>query len=94
MLNTTQSIYHGGNFKFFDAPLEAVCSQEEGPKKGFVMGSRTQGVQEILKIYIYIGCPHPKSELGDGTRGAGPLRAVLNSNSFADNLWHGHLTYL
>ena len=28
---------------------EAGCSQEEGPKKGFVMGSRTQGVQEILE---------------------------------------------
>ena len=31
---------------------EAGCSQEEGPKKGFVMGSRTQGVQEILEKYI------------------------------------------
>ena len=30
----------------------AGCSQEEGPKKGFVMGSRTQGVQEILEKYI------------------------------------------
>ena len=29
--------------------FEAGCSQEEGPKKGFVMGSRTQGVQEILE---------------------------------------------
>ena len=29
--------------------IEAGCSQEEGPKKGFVMGSRTQGVQEILE---------------------------------------------
>ena len=28
---------------------EAGCSQEEGPKKGFVMGSRAQGVQEILE---------------------------------------------
>ena len=28
---------------------EAGCSQEEGPKKGFVMGSRTWGVQEILE---------------------------------------------
>ena len=28
---------------------EAGCSQEEGPKKGFVMGSRTRGVQEILE---------------------------------------------
>ena len=33
-------------------PNEAGCSQEEGPKKGFVMGSRTQGVQEILEKYI------------------------------------------
>ena len=32
--------------------IEAGCSQEEGPKKGFVMGSRTQGVQEILENYI------------------------------------------
>ena len=31
------------------ASTEAGCSQEEGPKKGFVMGSRTQGVQEILE---------------------------------------------
>ena len=29
--------------------IEAGCSQEEGPKKGFVMGSRTRGVQEILE---------------------------------------------
>ena len=28
---------------------EAGCSQEDGPKKGFVMGSRTWGVQEILE---------------------------------------------
>ena len=33
----------------FNCPIEAGCSQEEGPKKGFVMGSRTQGVQEILE---------------------------------------------
>ena len=32
--------------------VEAGCSQEEGPKKGFVMGSRTRGVQEILEKYI------------------------------------------
>ena len=31
---------------------EAGCSEEEGPKKGCVMGSRTQGVQEILEKYI------------------------------------------
>ena len=35
-----------------DVHNEAGCSQEEGPKKGFVMGSRTQGVQEILEKYI------------------------------------------
>ena len=59
------------------------------------MGSRTQGVQEILEKYIERGFPHPhKSELGVGTHGAGPLRAVLYTNSFAANLWHGHLTYL
>ena len=29
--------------------LEAGCSQEEGPRKGFVMGSRTRSVQEILE---------------------------------------------
>ena len=34
------------------SPDEAGCSQEEGPKKGFVMGSRTQGVQEILEKYV------------------------------------------
>ena len=28
------------------------CSQEEGPRYGFIMGSRTQGVQEILEKYI------------------------------------------
>ena len=51
------------------------------------MGSRTQGVQEILEKIICIGCPDPhKSELGDGTPGAVPLRAVVNSNSCVDNL--------
>ena len=56
------------------------------PKWGFVMGSRTQGVQEILEN-VYIGCPHPhQSELRHGMNGAGPLKAVLHSNSFADTL--------
>ena len=32
--------------------IEAGCSQEEGPKKGFVMGSRTRGVQETLEKCI------------------------------------------
>ena len=31
---------------------EAGCSQEEGPKKGFVMGSRTRGVPETLEKCI------------------------------------------
>ena len=39
----------GGSFV---GGFEAGCSQEEGPKKGFVMGSRTRGVQEILEKYI------------------------------------------
>ena len=47
------------------------------------MGSRTQGVQEILKIWDVL-TPH-KSEMRDGTHGAGPLIVVLHSNSFADN---------
>ena len=48
-----------------------------GPKWGFVMESRTQGVQEILKK-THVRCPLPdKSELGDGTHRAGPLRAVI-----------------
>ena len=29
--------------------IEAGCSKEEGPRKGFVMGSRAWGVQEILE---------------------------------------------
>ena len=37
---------------FVSSEAEAGCSQEEGPKKGFVMGSRTQVVQEILEKYI------------------------------------------
>ena len=32
-----------------DVLLEAGCSQEEGPRKGFVMGSRTRDVQELLE---------------------------------------------
>ena len=48
-------------------------------KEGFVMGPRTQGIMEILKIYR---CPHThKSELMDGTHGAGPLSIILHINS-------------
>ena len=42
-----------------------------------------------------MGCPHPhKSELGDGTHGAEPLRIILHINSFANNHRNGYLTYL
>ena len=40
--------WHFSSFFTFDG-IEAGCSQEEGPRKGFVMGSRTRGVQEILE---------------------------------------------
>ena len=36
-----------------DSPNVTGCSQEGGPKQGFIMGSRTQGVQEILEKYIW-----------------------------------------
>ena len=69
--------------------IERVCNSVQprvSPKWGFVMGSRSQGIEEILEKKN-IGCPHPHhSELGDGMHGAGPLKVVLNSNSFADNL--------
>ena len=49
------------------------------------MGPRTRCPGNSRKIYR--GCPHPdKSELGDGTHGAGPLRAVLHSNGVVANL--------
>ena len=66
----------------------------EGPQIGICNGvQNSQCPGNIRKIYI--GCPHPhKPKLGEGTHGAGPFRAVLCSNSFAANLWHGHLTYL
>ena len=58
------------------------------------MGSKAQGVQEILEKYMYKMSSPPQVGAGDGTHGAGPLGAVLYSNSFAANPWHGHLTYL
>ena len=61
---------------------------------GICNGAQNSGCPGNIRK-IYIGCPHPhQSELGQGTHGAGPLRAVLNNNSFADNLWNSHLTYL
>ena len=41
-----------GMGEFLDSGIEAGCSQEEGPKKGFVMGSRTRGVPETLEKCI------------------------------------------
>ena len=52
-----------------------VCNrvQPGPPQEGFVMESRTQGIQEILKIYR---CPDPyKSELGGWDTG-GWSRAI------------------
>ena len=67
--------------------------QPGGPQKKDLYGVQNSGCPGNIKN---MGCPHPhKSELGDGTRGAGPYAGlVLHSNSFAANLWHGHLTYL
>ena len=64
-------------------PLIGICN---GAQNSRCLGN-------IRKIYI--GYPHPhKLELGEGTHGTVPFRAVLGSNSFAANPWHGHLTYL
>ena len=67
---------------------------KEGPQIGIcngVQNSRCPG--NTRKIYI--GCPHPhKPELGEGTHGAGPFRAVLYSNSCADNPGCDHLIYV
>ena len=54
------------------------------PQIGICNGFQNSGCPGNIKN---IGCPHPhKSELGDGTHGAGPLRVDLYSNSFANNL--------
>ena len=37
-------LYNYKGVIYLKGRIEAGCSQEEGPKKGFVMGSRTQGV--------------------------------------------------
>ena len=59
------------------------------------MGHQNSRCPGNIRKNIYIGCSYPnKPELGEGTHGAGPFRAVLYSNSCADNLWRGHLTYL
>ena len=57
------------------------------------MGSRTCSVREIFKIYR-MSLPPPKSELGDGTLGAGPLRVILHIDSLVNNHRNGYLTYL
>ena len=54
------------------------------PRKGICNEVQDSGYPGNIKN---MGCPHPhKSELGDGTHGAGPLRVVLHNNSFAANL--------
>ena len=73
---------------------ETGCSQEGGPQIGICNGVQNSGCPGNIRK-IYIGCPHPhKPELGNGTHGAGPFRAILYGNSFAACPWHGHLTYL
>ena len=58
--------------------------QPGAPQRRICNGVQKSGCPGNIKN---MGCPHPyKSELGDGTHGAGPLRVVLHSNSFADNL--------
>ena len=65
-----------------------------GPQIGICNGVQNSKCPGNIRK-IYIGCPHPhKPELGEGTHGVGPFRAVLYSNSCTANLWHGHLTYL
>ena len=71
-----------------------VCNRvqrEAPPQRGICNGVQNSGCPGNKNRR----CPQPRrSELGDGTHGAGPLRVVLHSNSFAANLRHGHLTYL
>ena len=65
-----------------------------GPQIGIGNGVQNSGCPGNIRE-IYIGCPHPQEpELGEGTHGAGPFRAVLYNSSCAGNLWHGHLTCL
>ena len=66
-----------------------------GPQIGICNAAQNSRCPGNIRKNIYIGCSYPnKPELGEGTHGAGPFRAVLYSNSCADNLWRGHLTYL
>ena len=53
-------------------------------QRGICNGVQNSGYTGNIKN---MGCPHPhKSELGNGTHGAGPLRFALHCNSFANNL--------
>ena len=62
------------------------CSQWGGLQIGICNGVQSSRCPENTRK-VYIGYPHPhKPELGDGTHGAGPFRAVLYSNSCATNL--------
>ena len=71
-------------------PIIKGCSQG-APQRRICNGFQNSGCPRNIKN---MGYPHThRSELGDGTHGAGPLRVVLHA-SFATNLRHGHLTYL
>ena len=90
---------HQLNENVYDSNAVSKESMKQGAAKRRAPKRICNGVQNsrcsrnIRKIYI--GCPHPhKPELGDGTQGTGPFRAVLCSNSFAANPWHGHLAHL
>ena len=52
----------------------------------------------VSRKYKNIGYPHPhKSELGDGTHGAGPWRVILHSNSWPASYLickNGYFTYM
>ena len=72
----------------------ATGYSQGGPQIGICNRVQNSGCPGNIRK-MYVRCPYPhKSELGEGTHGAWPLRAVLYSNSCAANPWHGHLTYL
>ena len=47
-------LYNYKGVIYLKGRIEAGCSQEEGPKKGFVMGSRTQGVPFLGPLLIIL----------------------------------------
>ena len=74
------------NYDNFMELKGGICErvQPGDPKSRICNGVQNSGCPGNIKN---MGCPHPyKSKMGDGTHRAGPLRVVLHSNSFADNL--------